>query len=128
MATELLSIFHLLELIRGGCRPGWYSAQENYTFQNDTGISSVPQKARCFQMARTCPNLISGRHTPARLSTEGFVIDYLTPENILTLLARLITFPFAIQEQLNKFAEVFNDEILKKGKYIRDLSKEIKIK
>ncbi|MCO5286506.1 MAG: ABC transporter ATP-binding protein [Chitinophagaceae bacterium] len=55
---------------------------------------------------------------------EGFVIDYLTPEEYFDFIGQINHLSrAAIQEQLNKFAEVFNDEILKKGKYIRDLSK-----
>ncbi|HRN73708.1 MAG TPA: ABC transporter ATP-binding protein [Ginsengibacter sp.] len=55
---------------------------------------------------------------------EGFVIDYLTPEEYFDFIGQINHLSrAAIQEQLHKFAEVFNDEILKKGKYIRDLSK-----
>ncbi|MCW5914420.1 MAG: ABC transporter ATP-binding protein [Chitinophagaceae bacterium] len=55
---------------------------------------------------------------------EGFVIDYLTPEEYFDFIGQINHLSrAAIQEQLNKFSEVFNDEILKKGKYIRDLSK-----
>lgn len=55
---------------------------------------------------------------------EGFVIDFLTPEEYFDFLGKLHKFSAAkIQTKLEQFKDFFNDEILGKKKYIRDLSK-----
>ena len=55
---------------------------------------------------------------------EGFLIDYLTPEEYFYFIGGLHRQSRVnTDEFLNSFAEFFNGEILKKGKYIRDLSK-----
>ncbi|RFZ82713.1 ABC transporter ATP-binding protein [Mucilaginibacter terrenus] len=55
---------------------------------------------------------------------EGFLIDYLTPEEYLYFIGGLHgrNKP-QVDEYLASLTEFFNGEILKKGKYIRDLSK-----
>lgn len=55
---------------------------------------------------------------------EGFLIDYLTPEEYLYFIGGLHQQSKAtVDETLVKLSDFFNGEILKKGKYIRDLSK-----
>jgi len=55
---------------------------------------------------------------------EGFLIDYLTPEEYFHFIGGLHNKNKAqIDSELMQFTEFFNGEILKKGKYIRDLSK-----
>lgn len=55
---------------------------------------------------------------------EGFLIDYLTPEEYFHFIGGLHNKNKAqIDSELVQFTEFFNGEILKKGKYIRDLSK-----
>jgi ABC-2 type transport system ATP-binding protein len=55
---------------------------------------------------------------------EGFLIDYLTPEEYLYFIGGLHGQNQAqVDDKLAGLAEFFNGEILKKGKYIRDLSK-----
>lgn len=55
---------------------------------------------------------------------EGFLIDYLTPEEYFYFIGGLHKLNRAqVDEHLAGLAEFFNGEILKKGKYIRDLSK-----
>lgn len=55
---------------------------------------------------------------------EGFLIDYLTPEEYFHFVGGLHGKNKAdIDAELPAFSEFFNGEILKKGKYIRDLSK-----
>jgi len=55
---------------------------------------------------------------------EGFVIDFLTPEEYFKFVGKLHKFTSdEIQIALNKFTEFFNGEILEKNKYTRDLSK-----
>ncbi|MHB1178511.1 MAG: ABC transporter ATP-binding protein [Daejeonella sp.] len=55
---------------------------------------------------------------------EGFLIDYLTPEEYFNFIGSLFKINKAhIDSELQNFTEFFNGEILNKGKYIRDLSK-----
>ena len=55
---------------------------------------------------------------------EGFLIDYLTPEEYLYFIGGLHQQSKAqVDEALLGLTDFFNGEILKKGKYIRDLSK-----
>jgi len=55
---------------------------------------------------------------------ESFLIDYLTPDEYFEFLATLHEYSTGdLNEFLNQFDELFNDEIRGKKKYIRDLSK-----
>jgi ABC-2 type transport system ATP-binding protein len=55
---------------------------------------------------------------------EGFLIDYLTPEEYFYFIGGLHQQnPAQVNDFLASLADFFNGEILKKGKYIRDLSK-----
>jgi ABC-2 type transport system ATP-binding protein len=55
---------------------------------------------------------------------EGFLIDYLTPEEYFYFIGGLHSLNRAhVDEVLAGLTDFFNGEILKKGKYIRDLSK-----
>ncbi|TWR30543.1 ABC transporter ATP-binding protein [Mucilaginibacter pallidiroseus] len=55
---------------------------------------------------------------------EGFLIDYLTPEEYLYFIGGLHGQKKAqVDEYLLTLTEFFNGEIIRKGKYIRDLSK-----
>ncbi len=55
---------------------------------------------------------------------EGFLIDYLTPEEYLYFIGSLHQQSKAdVDEFLAGMSDFFNGEIIKKGKYIRDLSK-----
>ncbi|MGV6845250.1 MAG: ABC transporter ATP-binding protein [Lutibacter sp.] len=55
---------------------------------------------------------------------ESFLIGYLTPEEYFYFIGDLRGVSKAdIDEFLNQFTEIFNDEILGKKKYLRDLSK-----
>lgn len=55
---------------------------------------------------------------------EGFLIDYLTPEEYFYFIGGLAQQNRThVDDFLATFADFFNGEILKKGKYIRDLSK-----
>jgi len=55
---------------------------------------------------------------------EGFLIDYLTPEEYFHFIGGLHQQSHAhVDDFLAGLADFFNGEILKKGKYIRDLSK-----
>lgn len=55
---------------------------------------------------------------------EGFLIDYLTPEEYFQFIGGLHDQSKAeVDAELLNFTEFFNGEILNRGKYIRDLSK-----
>lgn len=55
---------------------------------------------------------------------EGFLIDYLTPEEYFIFIGTLHQMTAAdVVKYLNQYQDFFNDEILNKGKYIRDFSK-----
>ena len=55
---------------------------------------------------------------------EGFLIDYLTPEEYFYFVGKLHQLtPPAVDEFLVSYYTFFNDAILGKGKYIRDFSK-----
>jgi ABC-2 type transport system ATP-binding protein len=55
---------------------------------------------------------------------EGFLIDYLTPEEYLYFIGGLHKQNKAqVDEKLAGLSKFFNGEIINKGKYIRDLSK-----
>ena len=55
---------------------------------------------------------------------EGFLIDYLTPEEYFVFVGSLHNLSIAdVQAYLNKYHEFFNGEVLNSGKYIRDFSK-----
>jgi ABC-2 type transport system ATP-binding protein len=55
---------------------------------------------------------------------EGFLIDYLTPEEYFYFIGGLHQQTQAhVDDYLASLTDFFNGEILKKGKYIRDLSK-----
>ncbi|MVN21352.1 ABC transporter ATP-binding protein [Mucilaginibacter arboris] len=55
---------------------------------------------------------------------EGFLIDYLTPEEYFYFIGSLHNEnKVSVDEKLNGLTDFFNGEILQKGKYIRDLSK-----
>ncbi len=55
---------------------------------------------------------------------EGFLIDYLTPEEYFIFIGGLHNLSVAdVGDYLKKYEEFFNGEILNSGKYIRDFSK-----
>lgn len=55
---------------------------------------------------------------------EGFLIDYLTPEEYFLFIGSLSNLSTGdIAAYLEQYLEFFNGEILKSGKYIRDFSK-----
>jgi len=55
---------------------------------------------------------------------EGFLIDYLTPEEYFVFIGSLHGLSAAhVADYLRQYEEFFNGEILNRGKYIRDFSK-----
>ena len=66
----------------------------------------------------------SWKNYTASYLDEGFLIDYLTPEEYFYFIGGLHQQSHAhVDDFLSGLSEFFNGEILKKGKYIRDLSK-----
>jgi ABC-2 type transport system ATP-binding protein len=64
------------------------------------------------------------KHYTASYLDEGFLIDYLTPEEYFYFIGGLHKQNRAqVDEKLAGMAEFFNGEVINKGKYIRDLSK-----
>jgi ABC-2 type transport system ATP-binding protein len=60
---------------------------------------------------------------------EGFLIDYLTPEEYFTFIGSLNNLSIAdVSSYLTQYGEFFNNEILNSGKYIRDFSKGNQVK
>ncbi|MEQ7798471.1 ABC transporter ATP-binding protein [Pedobacter sp. ASV1-7] len=55
---------------------------------------------------------------------EGFLIDYLTPEEYFIFIGSLHNLTAAqVMDYLKQYEEFFNGEIVNRGKYIRDFSK-----
>jgi len=55
---------------------------------------------------------------------EHFLVDFLTPNEYFMFLARVYNLSFEdVKAHLDTFKDLFNDEILNKDKYLRDLSK-----
>lgn len=64
------------------------------------------------------------KHYTGSFIDEGFLIDYLTPDEYFAFIAKLHKMSDGDLEQvLNRYDDFFNDEIRGKKKYIRDLSK-----
>jgi ABC-2 type transport system ATP-binding protein len=79
------------------------------------------------QVVSNGENVAGGEHWKTYTASyldEGFLIDYLTPEEYFYFIGGLSKHgrPY-IDDFLAGLADFFNGEILKKGKYIRDLSK-----
>jgi ABC-2 type transport system ATP-binding protein len=72
-------------------------------------------------------NVVNSNHWKdytASYLDEGFLIDYLTPEEYFIFIGSLQDDSVAnVQDFLNQYQEFFNGEILNSGKYIRDFSK-----
>lgn len=64
------------------------------------------------------------KHYTGSFLDEGFLIDYLSPEEYFEFVGKLNGLSKGdIESFVDDFKEFFNDEILNKNKYIRDLSK-----
>ena len=64
------------------------------------------------------------KHYTGSFLDEGFLIDFLSPEEYFNFIGSMNSMSTGdINAFYDQFSEFFNDEILGKGKYIRDLSK-----
>lgn len=77
-------------------------------------------------------NVAQGDHWKSYTASfldEGFLIDYLTPEEYFTFIGSLSNLSIAdVSSYLTQYGEFFNNEILNSGKYIRDFSKGNQVK
>ena len=77
-------------------------------------------------------NVAQGDHWKSYTASfldEGFLIDYLTPEEYFTFIGSLSNLSIAdVSAYLTHYGEFFNNEILNSGKYIRDFSKGNQVK
>ena len=83
-----------------------------------------PEKGEVLSKDQNVAHSDSWKNYTASFLDEGFLIDYLTPEEYFHFIGGLHNFSKAeIDAELLKFADFFNGEILNRNKYIRDLSK-----
>ncbi|WP_026897229.1 ABC transporter ATP-binding protein [Daejeonella oryzae] len=83
-----------------------------------------PEKGEVLSKDQNVANSDSWKDYTASFLDEGFLIDYLTPEEYFYFTGGLHDLSKAhIDSELIKFTDFFNGEILNRGKYIRDLSK-----
>jgi ABC-2 type transport system ATP-binding protein len=83
-----------------------------------------PDAGEVFSKEVTVAGHEDWKNYTASYLDEGFLIDYLTPEEYFYFIGGLHQQSRAtVDDFLAGMADFFNGEILKKGKYIRDLSK-----
>ncbi|MEO8415807.1 MAG: ABC transporter ATP-binding protein [Ginsengibacter sp.] len=81
-------------------------------------------KGEIFSKNEIIANSSHWKQYTASYLDEGFLIDYLTSEEYFEFIGSLHDLSKAdIADLLNNYKEFFNDEILNRGKYIRDFSK-----
>ena len=69
-------------------------------------------------------NKDSWKHYTAAFLDEGFLIDYLSPEEYFHFIGSLHDLSKAeVDSEISNYTDFFNGEILNRKKYIRDLSK-----
>jgi ABC-2 type transport system ATP-binding protein len=83
-----------------------------------------PEKGEVLSQGENVAHSENWKKYTAAYLDESFLIDYLTPEEYFYFIGGLHQQTHAhVDDFLASFADFFNGEILKKGKYIRDLSK-----
>lgn len=83
-----------------------------------------PTKGAVFSKGEDVASSDHWKNYTASYLDEGFLIEYLTPEEYFEFVGSLYNLSkIEVHEKLAAYKELFNDEILNKGKYIRDLSK-----
>jgi ABC-2 type transport system ATP-binding protein len=83
-----------------------------------------PDHGEILSKGNNVGNSDEWKHYTASYLDEGFLIDYLTPEEYFVFIGGLHHMSLAdVQEHLRQYTEFFNGEILDSGKYIRDFSK-----
>jgi ABC-2 type transport system ATP-binding protein len=83
-----------------------------------------PSKGEVLSKGENVMNSGSWKNYTASFLDEGFLIDYLTPEEYFLFIGSLNGLSAAdVTDYLKHYLEFFNNEILNSGKYIRDFSK-----
>jgi ABC-2 type transport system ATP-binding protein len=83
-----------------------------------------PEAGEVLSKGETVAGSENWKNYTASYLDEGFLIDYLTPEEYFYFIGGLHQQTRAhVDDFLAGYADFFNGEILKRGKYIRDLSK-----
>jgi ABC-2 type transport system ATP-binding protein len=83
-----------------------------------------PDQGEILSMNKNVAHSDEWKAYTASFLDEGFLIDYLTPEEYFVFIGSLHGMNQAhVKEFLTRYAEFFNGEILNSGKYIRDFSK-----
>jgi len=84
----------------------------------------LPETGEVFSNGEKVAGGEAWKQYTASYLDEGFLIDYLTPEEYFYFIGGLHQLTRAhVDDLLNGMSDFFNGEILKRGKYIRDLSK-----
>jgi ABC-2 type transport system ATP-binding protein len=83
-----------------------------------------PDEGGIFSKEQNVASGDSWKNYTASFLDEGFLIDYLTPEEYFIFIGGLHNKSIAdVEASLAQYLEFFNGEILNSGKYIRDFSK-----
>lgn len=83
-----------------------------------------PEKGEIFSKGQNVALDDHWKNYTASFLDEGFLIDYLTPEEYFIFIGSLHQQSIShVMESLQQYEEFFNGEILNSGKYIRDFSK-----
>lgn len=83
-----------------------------------------PSEGHVFSKGKEITGNDEWKDYTASYLDEGFLIDYLTAEEYFTFIGSLHNLsPLQVMDYLKQYEEFFNDEIINKGKYIRDFSK-----
>lgn len=83
-----------------------------------------PDSGEILSKGKNVSNNDQWKEYTASYLDEGFLIDYLTPEEYFVFIGSLHQMGLKeVMDYLSKYEELFNGEILERGKYIRDFSK-----
>lgn len=83
-----------------------------------------PTEGEVISKGESVMNTDNWKNYTASYLDEGFLIDYLTPEEYFVFIGSLNNLSAAdVSDYLKGYSEFFNGEILNSGKYIRDFSK-----
>jgi ABC-2 type transport system ATP-binding protein len=83
-----------------------------------------PDSGEVLSKEQNVANNDQWKNYTASYLDEGFLIDYLTPEEYFIFIGGLHNLSVAhVSDYLKQYDEFFNGEILNRGKYIRDFSK-----
>ncbi|MFC0607546.1 ABC transporter ATP-binding protein [Rufibacter quisquiliarum] len=83
-----------------------------------------PSKGEVFSRGENVRSTEDWKHYTGSHLDEGFLIDFLTPEEYFTFIGKLHGLSTGdVQAFLDSFKDFFNGEILEQRKYIRDFSK-----